>query len=198
MSPFKTVLSIVRNSHRNLCRSSPSSSIPLRSALIERKVTVKNRFDINIIQTGYTDPDGMPSAQNTVLLMPGFAGTARIDFQPQLDGLPALLPTNHSVIAWDPPGRGRSRPPHWTHPVDFFQRHADAAGDLMEALGCRRYSLVGWSAGGASAILLAAQRPDAVQRLVSCAVNPRLLPAELKYFHSEREHSIYLHGKWHI
>lgn len=192
----KLVPITLKSGYRHLCHSlvrhqlCPSTFSPQiasnGSTLIERRVSVKNRPDIWIVQAGHMDANGLPSARKTVLLLPGVAGTALIDFRHQLERLPALLPADHSVIAWDPPGRGRSRPPHWTFPVDFFQRHADAAVDLMEALGCESFSVVGWSAGGATGILMAAQRPDIVKKLVTCATSTRLEMAEMKYFNSEQ------------
>lgn len=128
---------------------------------------------------------GPPAAIDgpAVLLMPGALGSAWNDFRPQLEKLPALLP-NRTIIAWDPPGYGRSTPPKRTFPVDFFQRDAKDAYDLMQELGFERYSLLRWSDGGMTAMIMAANHPDVVEKLVVWGASSYLLKEEIAIFES--------------
>lgn len=117
--------------------------------------------------------------------MPGALGTARTDFGPQLEHLIAdgQLPADRwSVVAWDPPGYGASRPPQRDFAHDFFQRDARAAAALMRQLGCTWYSVAGWSDGGITAMLLAAEHPLEVERLVVWGANAYVLPEEMAVY----------------
>ncbi len=78
-----------------------------------------------------------------VLLLPGALGTGRTDFAPQLENLNAS--GKLTLVAWDPPGYGKSRPPERTFPPNFFQRDAEVAMKFMTALGHEKFSLLGWS-----------------------------------------------------
>lgn len=121
-----------------------------------------------------------------VILLPGALGTAWTDFKPQIEGLPALLP-HHRVIAWDPPGYGKSRPPEKEFTVDFFERDAAAAGELMQKLGFQRYSIVGWSDGGITGLVLAANQPDRVEKLVVWGSNSYISDTEVKIYEDIRD-----------
>lgn len=56
-------------------------------------------------------------------------GSGETDFGPQIENLNKKLFT---VVAWDPRGYGHSRPPDRDFPVDFFERDAKDAIDLMK------------------------------------------------------------------
>lgn len=56
-------------------------------------------------------------------------GSGETDFGPQIEKLNKKLFT---VVAWDPRGYGHSRPPDRDFPVDFFERDAKDAVDLMK------------------------------------------------------------------
>lgn len=58
-----------------------------------------------------------------------FLGSGETDFGPQIKNLSKKLFT---VVAWDPRGYGHSRPPDRDFPVDFFERDAKDAVDLMK------------------------------------------------------------------
>lgn len=68
-------------------------------------------------------------------------GSGETDFGPQIENLNKKLFT---VVAWDPRGYGHSRPPDRDFPVDFFERDAKDAIDLMK-VGLLRKS---WEEGG--------------------------------------------------
>ena len=40
-----------------------------------------------------------------------------------------------TLLAWDPPGYGKSTPPQRTFPLDFLERDAKEAAAFMEKLG---------------------------------------------------------------
>ena len=98
-----------------------------------------------------------------LLLIPGALGTGAGDFAGQIGWFAAR---GFEVIAPDPRGYGRSRPPEREFPADFYQRDADDMFALMSSLGHRRFSVVGWSDGGNVAVIMAAREPDHVSKLV--------------------------------
>lgn len=77
--------------------------------------------------------------------------------------MPALA-RDRTVVAVDLPGVGESDPPG---EGDYRKRaSAERVAALMRHLGQRRYGIVGHDIGGMVAYALAAQYPDAVERLV--------------------------------
>lgn len=61
--------------------------------------------------------------------MPGALGTIWSDFKPQVEGL------NHNdftLVAWDPPGYGYSRPPERQFTTKFYENDADTAYEFMK------------------------------------------------------------------
>lgn len=172
----------------------------LSAKIVERQIeiplaghtrTERTSASIRIVQVGRLAPQ---DAEHTVLLLPGALGSAWTDFRPQLERLPSVLPETWCVIGWDPPGYGRSTlMPAGTardFPLDFFRRDAQAAGDLMEVLhgeANKKYSLVGWSDGGITSMILAADRPQAVDKLVVWGSNSYVLPKELLIYEGESE-----------
>ena len=88
-----------------------------------------------------------------------------LDNAASFDRLAPLLCEHFHIIALDLPGHGRSghRPAGtWYHYVDYL-------GDVLaaaDALGWRRFGLLGHSLGGAVASVLAAACPERVERLL--------------------------------
>lgn len=109
------------------------------------------------------------------------SGTIWTDFKPQMENLDAEKLT---VVSWDPPGYGKSRPPNRTFPSDFFQRDATWAHGLMKALGYSKFSLVGWSDGGITSLLLAAMYPESIRKLIVFGANAYIHPDEVKIYES--------------
>ncbi|XP_001843270.2 valacyclovir hydrolase [Culex quinquefasciatus] len=133
---------------------------------------------INIVEAGTGD--------RGVLLMPGALGSAWTDFKPQIEQLPALLP-NHRIVAWDPPGYGKSRPPNKTFGLDFYEKDAEAAAQLMEAVGLKRFSVLGWSDGGITGLVLAGTKPDVVEKLVIWGANAYITKPEAEIYEGVRD-----------
>lgn len=127
-----------------------------RCAHTERKVQVPDTGDLHIVESG--------SGSRSLLLMPGALGSAWTDFKPQIEQLPKLLP-DHTIIAWDPPGYGKSVPPQRKFGLEFFREDAEAAVKLMRALNRPKFSVLGWSDGGITALILAGRHADAVEKL---------------------------------
>ena len=93
---------------------------------------------------------------HVTLLLPGALGTARTDFTPQIDQLNSR--GKLKMVVWDPPGYGSSRPPSRTWPKSpnhFYSRDADVAVDLMSSIGEERFSVLGWSDGAITAMMIA-------------------------------------------
>lgn len=131
------------------------------------------------------------------------SGSSRTDFGPQLEGLNKELFT---VVGWDPRGYGRSRPPDRDFPLDFFERDAKDAVDLMkvcwtsrwtlsggvqvkhlfllQVLGFGRFSLLGWSDGGITALIAAARNPDRINKMVVWGSNAFVSQEDLKLYNS--------------
>jgi len=98
-----------------------------------------------------------------LLLIPGALGTGAGDFPGQIGWFAAR---GFQVIAPDPRGYGKSRPPQRDYPLDFYQRDAGDMFALMSALGHARFRVMGWSDGANIAAIMAAQAPERVDRLV--------------------------------
>ncbi len=84
------------------------------------------------------------------------------------------LPTTTRTVAVNQRGWGGSRATDGRHGL---QALADDAVALVEALGIRRYVLVGHSMGGKAALLVAGRRPPGLAGLVLVAPAP---PAPMK------------------
>jgi valacyclovir hydrolase len=97
-----------------------------------------------------------------VLCCPGALGTGATDFAPQLTALSSTF----RMVAPDPFGYGRSRPPERNFTPDCLERDAEAFVGLMTSLGHRQFYALGWSDGANTATLLAGKYPDRVLKLV--------------------------------
>lgn len=109
------------------------------------------------------------------------SGTIWTDFRPQMEKLDVNKLT---IVAWDPPGYGKSRPPNRTFPDDFFQRDATWAHNLMKTLGYSKFSLIGWSDGGITSLVLSAAYPDSIRKMVVFGANSYIHPDETKIYES--------------
>jgi valacyclovir hydrolase len=118
-----------------------------------------------------------------LLLLPGALGTGAGDFQSQIEWFAPFF----EVIAPDPRGYGRSRPPARDFPRDFYFRDAADMLALMTALGFERFSILGWSDGANTGTIMAALAPDRVTRLAVFGGNAFLTPEEMTAFHAIRK-----------
>jgi valacyclovir hydrolase len=119
-----------------------------------------------------------------LLLIPGALGTGAGDFPAQLGW---FAERGFQVIAPDPRGYGRSRPPERDFPPDFYRRDAQDMFALMASLGHRRFSIMGWSDGANVAAIMAAQGPAQVERLVVFGGQSFLTAEEITAFNGIRK-----------
>ncbi|NXS52498.1 BPHL hydrolase, partial [Brachypteracias leptosomus] len=124
------------------------------------------------------------AGSHAVLLLPGMLGSGQTDFGPQLKAMNKQLFT---IVAWDPRGYGQSIPPARDFPPDFFERDAKDAVDLMQALGFQRFSLLGWSDGGITALIAAARFPALIHKLVAWGANASVTPEDVRIYNGIRD-----------
>ena len=167
--------------------ATPRSCFALASCRRRRDLSTASSAEISEgvervggIDLAYTRSGSGPA----VLCIPGAMGTAATDFGPQL----ATLSASHTVVAFDPRGYGRSRPPARDFPDGFYERDARDGAGLMRALGFAEagYSVLGWSDGGNSAVHLAACFPEEVRKLVVWGANTRLNQDDIDAFNATR------------
>lgn len=124
------------------------------------------------------------AGDHALLLMPGALGSGETDFGPQLKGLDKK---RFTVVAFDPRGYGRSRPPDRDFPSDFFHRDAQDGLQLMQTLGFGHFSLLGWSDGGITALIAAALSPANIRKLVVWGSNAYVSQEDLAIYNSVRD-----------
>lgn len=60
--------------------------------------------------------------------------------------------------------------------------------DVLQALGFRKFSLLGWSDGGMTAIIAAARNPGLVNKLVIWGANAFVLKQDLELYNGKPCH----------
>ncbi|KAJ6664519.1 hypothetical protein lerEdw1_007176 [Lerista edwardsae] len=174
------------------------------TAITSAKVEV-NGAHLHYQQTG--------NGNHVVLLLPGMLGCGQTDFGPQLKSMNKQLFT---VVAWDPRGYGKSIPPNRDFPPDFFERDAKDAVDLMQvnlfylpsqvvasraeeqlfpscfsvrnkALKFKKFSLLGWSDGGITALIAAARYPKLIHKMVVWGANSSVTEEDVKLYNGIRD-----------
>jgi valacyclovir hydrolase len=111
-----------------------------------------------------------------LLCLPGALGTGATDFAPQLEE----LSQHFRVIAPDPRGYGKSRPPERNFPLDFIQRDCDDMAALMAALGCQSFAAAGWSDGATASALMAVTYPERISKLIIWGGNAYLSAEDMR------------------
>lgn len=163
----------------------------------EENIKVGNH-NINYVKVG--------SGPHHVFCMPGALGTIWTDFKPQVEGLNR---EKFTIVAWDPVGYGKSRPPDKNFAANFYEKDADVAFEFLKVwfhllekcnqnwpklsyvlhnsqlLKVPKISLLGWSDGGITGMILAAKYPSAVNKLVIWGSNSFILPQELEAYKSK-------------
>ncbi|XP_068176068.1 valacyclovir hydrolase [Antennarius striatus] len=135
-----------------------------------------NGVDLYYEQTG--------RGKHALLLLPGALGSTRTDFGPQLK---SLNKERFTVVGWDPRGYGQSRPPDRDFPPDYFERDAKDAVDLMKVLGFGKFSLLGWSDGGITALVAAARNPNLINKMVVWGGNAFITEEDLQMYNAVRD-----------
>ncbi len=112
-----------------------------------------------------------------VLLLTHGTGRSVADWQ---EGLAERLARRHRVVAFDDYGVGLSDRSHrFRYGLRLWTRQAI---DVMDALGIERATIVGHSAGGAVAALVAARHPERVEAAVFIGHGMAMDPAQLVPF----------------
>ncbi|XP_077789438.1 serine hydrolase BPHL isoform X2 [Podarcis muralis] len=124
------------------------------------------------------------SGSHAVLLLPGMLGSGQTDFGPQLK---SMNKQQFTLVAWDPRGYGKSIPPLRDFPADFFERDAKDAVDLMQALKFKKFSLLGWSDGGITALIAAAKNPNLIHKMVVWGANASVSEEDVKLYNAIRD-----------
>ncbi|CAD5115809.1 DgyrCDS4751 [Dimorphilus gyrociliatus] len=120
-----------------------------------------------------------------IMLFPGALGSTRTDFLPQLE---KFNDKDFTLFAWDPPGYGKSRPPHRPWPTKFFQKDADTAVALMKALNPdKKWNLLGWSDGGITGLIVAGNHPEIVRKLVVWGSNAYVTAQDIMAYEKVRD-----------
>ncbi|XP_035440548.2 valacyclovir hydrolase [Spodoptera frugiperda] len=141
----------------------------------EDKIKIKDGV-INYVKVG--------NGAHHALFLPGALGTIWTEGKPQIEGFNR---DKFTLVVWDPPGYGKSRPPEKVFSTDFYERDADAAYEFMKALKIPKYSLLGFSDGGVTSLIHAAKYPDAVNKLVVWGANSFVLPNEVEMYKKIRD-----------
>ena len=90
-------------------------------------------------ESGFVEANGtkvwfekIGNGPNVVLLIPGPIGTARTDFEELIDHEDELDFDKFTVIAVDPPGHGKSRPPQRKYGKDVYNIDLECYHTLMK------------------------------------------------------------------
>lgn len=144
-------------------------------SLKETKISVKG-YNINHLVVG--------SGPHPVLLIPGACGSIWTDFKPQVENLNR---EKFTVVAWDPPGYGNSRPPEKKFTLDFYQEDAEMGVELMKALNFEKYSLLGWSDGGIVAMIIAGTHQEKINKMAVWGSNAYIVQSEVNAVQAIRD-----------
>ncbi|CAG9857986.1 unnamed protein product [Phyllotreta striolata] len=169
---LKTILQNFRSNGKCLMKM---STVPEATAIKSHTANINGQI-INYIKVG--------NGKRSVLCFPGALGTIWSDFKPQIEGLNR---SEFTTIVWDPPGYGDSRPPNRNFTENFYENDADTAQQFMKFLGIRKFSLLGWSDGGISGLILAAKYQENVEKLVVWGSNSYVIEEELEAYEKLRD-----------
>lgn len=115
-----------------------------------------------------------------LVCIPGALGTIRSDFSPQLDYF-GREGSGFKIVVFDPRGYGLSRPAErFKGDANFWLTDAKDAHALMQHLSFPRFSVLGWSDGGISSLMVSAMQPESVRKLVVWGANAYLTEEDIK------------------
>lgn len=126
---------------------------------------------------------------HAVLCLPGALGSSHTDFSPQMEYF-GRKNSGYTFVGYDPIGYGYSRPHERRfeiHPVLFFETDANNALIVMKHLNFQKFSVLGWSDGGITAIMLAALHPTSVDKLVVWGSNAFVTDHDIELFEKVRD-----------
>jgi len=108
--------------------------------------------------------DEAGSGDHVVLMLPGIIGCIQNDFAPIFHN---MNKNKYTLVSWDPPGYGHSRPPERDFSGTFYRRDGHLVAKLMGKLGHEKFSIMGWSNGGITGGHIAADYPERVLNLIT-------------------------------
>jgi valacyclovir hydrolase len=121
------------------------------------------KMEVNGVELYYeTIGDG----PHVVLMCPGTPGTIASDYMPQM--LPGGFDREkYTLVSFEPRGYGASVPPkRLSFQHGYQEQDAKDAIEIMEKLGHKKFSWIGWCAGGNIGIVAAALFPDRIRSLI--------------------------------
>ena len=118
-----------------------------------------------------------------LVCIPGALGTISSDFSPQLDYF-GRDGSGFKIVVFDPRGYGRSRPAERFkgNSANFWLTDAKDAHALMQHLSFPDFSVLGWSDGGISGLILSSMHPKSVRKLVVWGANAYVTEDDAKLF----------------
>ncbi|XP_045496643.1 valacyclovir hydrolase-like [Colias croceus] len=153
------------------------------STLVHKEEVIKiGSYNINYLKIGH--------GRNHVLCTQGALGSMWTDFSHQIKGFDR---DKFTVVFWDQPGFGKSRPPDRDFSTKFYTNDSNVAYQLMKELNIPRYSLLGWSNGSITCMIHAANYPDMVEKLVIWGANSFILPKEVNHYKGMKDVSLWSH-----
>ena len=130
--------------------------------------------------------DSRGNGDHTILCIPGILGTTRSDFAPQLDYFGSR--GEFKIVAFDPRGHGYSRPPQRVYSgTSSYENDAKDGKGLMDALGIKQFSVLGWSDGGVAGMILSSLYPDSVKTLTVWGSTAYLAEEDFKCLRTVRD-----------
>ncbi|XP_059058680.1 valacyclovir hydrolase-like [Achroia grisella] len=141
----------------------------------EQKIKIGDYY-INYLKVG--------NGPRNLLFVPGAYGSIWTNFKLQVEGFDR---EKFTLVLWDPPGYGNSRPPDRDFPADFYERDADCAYELMKALKLPTYSILGWCDGGIVSMILTSKHPEVTEKLVIWGSKAFILPHEIAVYDKFRD-----------
>ena len=141
------------------------------------------------VRNGRLHYDMRGNGSRAILCIPGALGTALSDFRPQLEYF-GRKDSGYTIVGMDPLGYGASRHPKrqfLVEPDHFLKMDAQDGHALMQSLSFKKYSILGWSDGGVSAIILAALFPESVEKLIIWGSNAYVTKEDIELFEKTRD-----------
>jgi len=107
-----------------------------------------------------------------ILAIPGGVGCYAKDWPAH--ALRSFDPSLVTIIAFDPPGYGKSRPPDRKQEVNRCLKDAPFGIKLMQHLNLTPFTVIGWSEGGRTAIHVTGQGKALVKHMVLVSTSSRI------------------------
>ena len=164
----KSLLIVDRRVHaRTIHAVRQPAAMTSDNAIEEAKVQIDDVL-INYARSGH--------GRHFVLCLPGSLGEYGLHYGRRRSGswdtdfadvLRRFDGDQFTLVGWDAPGYGKSRPPDRRCSIDSNRLDADYAHGLMQRLQLTPYSLIGWSDGGATALCIAHKYAREVRKVVT-------------------------------